>query len=116
MNGEILAFIVYFVAIVGVGIYFFFKEKGDATQANFFLGGRQMGPWVAAMSAQASDMSAWLVNGSSGKYSGVWIRSDVDRYRTGSGNCSQLDLRCQEIEEILQCGWRCYHSTAVSGQ
>ena len=40
MNGEILAFIVYFVAIVGVGIYFFFKEKGDATQANFFLGGR----------------------------------------------------------------------------
>ena len=44
MNGEIFAFIVYFVAIVGVGIYFFFKEKGDATQANFFLGGRQMGP------------------------------------------------------------------------
>ena len=113
MNGEILAFIVYFVAIVGVGIYFFFKEKGDATQANFFLGARQMGR--CNVCAGIGHVSL-VVNGSSGKYSGVWIRSDVDRYRTGSGNCSQLDLRCQEIEEILQCGWRCYHSTAVSGQ
>ena len=78
MNGEILAFIVYFVAIVGVGIYFFFKEKGDATQANFFLGGRQMGPWVAAMSAQASDMSAWLLMGLPGSilafgFGQMWI-------------------------------------------
>ena len=78
MNGEILAFIVYFVAIVGVGIYFFFKEKGDATQANFFLGGRQMGPWVAAMSAQASDMSAWLLRGLPGSmlafgFGQMWI-------------------------------------------
>lgn len=78
MNGEIFAFIVYFVAIVGVGIYFFFKEKGDATQANFFLGGRQMGPWVAAMSAQASDMSAWLLMGLPGSilafgFGQMWI-------------------------------------------
>ena len=63
INGEILAFILYFVAIVSVGIYFFFKERSDATQANFFLGGRKMGPWVTAMSAQASDMSAWLLMG-----------------------------------------------------
>ena len=83
MNGEILAFIVYFVAIVGVGIYFFFKEKGDATQANFFLGGRQMGPvgWLQCLRAGIGHVSL-VVNGSSGKYSGVWIRSDVDRYRT----------------------------------
>ena len=78
MNGEILAFIVYFVAIVGVGIYFFFKEKGEASQANFFLGGRQMGPWVAAMSAQASDMSAWLLMGLPGSilafgFGQMWI-------------------------------------------
>ena len=63
---------------VGVGIYFFFKEKGDATQANFFLGGRQMGPWVAAMSAQASDMSAWLLMGLPGSilafgFGQMWI-------------------------------------------
>ena len=49
INGEVLAFALYFVAIVFVGIFFFFKERNDATQANFFLGGRKMGPWVTAM-------------------------------------------------------------------
>ena len=63
MNGEILAFILYFVLIVGVGIYFFFKERREESESNYFLGGRQMGPWVTAMSAQASDMSAWLLMG-----------------------------------------------------
>lgn len=78
INGEILAFILYFVAIVSVGIYFFFKERSDATQANFFLGGRKMGPWVTAMSAQASDMSAWLLMGLPGSilafgFGQMWI-------------------------------------------
>lgn len=63
MNGEILAFALYFIMLIVVGIYFFFKERKEETQANFFLGGRQMGPWVTAMSAQASDMSAWLLMG-----------------------------------------------------
>ena len=78
INGEILAFILYFVAIVFVGIFFFFKERKDATQANFFLGGRKMGPWVTAMSAQASDMSAWLLMGLPGSilafgFGQMWI-------------------------------------------
>ena len=78
INGEILAFILYFVAIVSVGIYFFFKERSDATQANFFLGGRKMGLWVTAMSAQASDMSAWLLMGLPGSilafgFGQMWI-------------------------------------------
>ncbi|MCB6993000.1 sodium/proline symporter [bacterium 210820-DFI.6.37] len=78
MNGEVLAFALYFVAIVGVGVYFFFKERKEATQANFFLGGRKMGPWVTAMSAQASDMSAWLLMGLPGSilafgFGQMWI-------------------------------------------
>lgn len=63
MNGEVLAFALYFVALIAVGVIFFFKERKEGTQANYFLGGRQMGPWVTAMSAQASDMSAWLLMG-----------------------------------------------------
>ena len=61
-NIEILAFILYFVAVLAIGVYFFFssKEKGDK---EYFLGGRAMGPWVTALSAQASDMSAWLLMG-----------------------------------------------------
>ena len=60
---EILAFVIYFVAMLGIGVYFFFKSKNDNGEKEYFLGGRSMGPWVTAMSAQASDMSAWLLMG-----------------------------------------------------
>ena len=62
-NAEILAFILYFVLIVGIGVYFFMKDRNTNGEKEFFLGGRSMGPWVTAMSAQASDMSAWLLMG-----------------------------------------------------
>ena len=35
-NGEALAFALYFIVIVSVGIYFFFKERSNDTQENFF--------------------------------------------------------------------------------
>ena len=60
---ELFAFILYFIAMLGIGVYFFFKAKGESGEKDYFLGGRQMGPWVTAMSAQASDMSAWLLMG-----------------------------------------------------
>ena len=59
---EILSFVLYFIIVLGIGIYFFFKSK-DNSEKDYFLGGRRMGPWVTAMSAQASDMSAWLLMG-----------------------------------------------------
>lgn len=62
MNWELFALIVYFVAMLSVGVAFFFKAKSK-TDKDYFLGGRSMGPWVTAMSAQASDMSAWLLMG-----------------------------------------------------
>ncbi len=59
---ETLAFVLYFIAMLAIGVYFFIKSKsGD--EKDYFLGGRKMGPWVTAMSAQASDMSAWLLMG-----------------------------------------------------
>ena len=54
---DIFAFVLYFVAMLAIGVYFFFKSK-EVTEKDYFLGGRAMGPWVTAMSAQASDMSA----------------------------------------------------------
>ena len=59
---DIFAFVLYFVTMLGVGIFFFFRSK-NVTEKDYFLGGRAMGPWVTAMSAQASDMSAWLLMG-----------------------------------------------------
>ena len=59
---DIFAFVLYFVAMIAIGIYFFLKSKA-VSEKDYFLGGRAMGPWVTAMSAQASDMSAWLLMG-----------------------------------------------------
>lgn len=62
MNAEVLMFIVYLVFMLGVGVWFFFKSKNGG-EKTYFLGGRQMGPWVSALSAGASDMSAWVLMG-----------------------------------------------------
>ncbi len=60
---QLFAFVLYFIAMLAIGIYFFFATKNNSGEKEYFLGGRQMGPWVTAMSAQASDMSAWLLMG-----------------------------------------------------
>ena len=42
---------------------FIFTNGRKKNAENYFLGGRSLGPWVAAMSAEASDMSGWLLMG-----------------------------------------------------
>ena len=62
MNAELIVFDVYLLFMVGIGVYFFLKSK-DGGEKGYFLGGREMGPWVSALSAGASDMSAWVLMG-----------------------------------------------------
>ncbi|MBR7098292.1 MAG: sodium/proline symporter PutP [Clostridia bacterium] len=62
MNWELTVLIIYFVAMLGIGVSFFLRSKVK-NDKDYFLGGKAMGPWVTAMSAQASDMSAWLLMG-----------------------------------------------------
>ena len=62
MTAQLLAFILYFIVVLGIGVFFMLRSKG-AGEEEYFLGGRSMGPWVTAMSAQASDMSGWLLMG-----------------------------------------------------
>ncbi len=61
-NLEVLMFIIYLAFMLGIGVWFFFKSKNGG-EKTYFLGGRQMGPWVSALSAGASDMSAWVLMG-----------------------------------------------------
>lgn len=61
-NLESIVFVVYLAFMLGIGVYFFVKSK-DGGEKDYFLGGRQMGPWVSALSAGASDMSAWVLMG-----------------------------------------------------
>ncbi len=51
----------YIVLVVGIGVYY--AKRANENPDNYFLGGRSLGPWVAAMSAEASDMSGWLLMG-----------------------------------------------------
>ena len=61
--GEIIAFVVYFVLVIGIGLFFFLRDRRFAGEKNFFLGGRKMNGLIAALSAGASDMSAWVLMG-----------------------------------------------------
>ena len=59
---EIAVFIIYLCCMLAIGVFFFFKDRHGG-EKTYFLGDRKMGPWVAALSAGASDMSAWLLMG-----------------------------------------------------
>ncbi len=56
-----LAMAAYMLVVIGIGLYF--AKRAQENSENYFLGGRSLGPWVAAMSAEASDMSGWLLMG-----------------------------------------------------
>ncbi|MBQ0070403.1 MAG: sodium/proline symporter [Spirochaetales bacterium] len=59
---EVVVFIIYLLFMIAIGVYFFVKQKNGG-EKTYFLGGRKMGAWVTALSAGASDMSAWVLMG-----------------------------------------------------
>lgn len=65
MSGDqiqiIVAMCVYLGSLIAIGIYY--AKVANESSDNYFIGGRKLGPWVAAMSAEASDMSGWLLMG-----------------------------------------------------
>jgi sodium/proline symporter len=65
MNSEtikvLVTMICYMLIVIAIGI--FFAKRSHQNSENYFLGGRSLGPWVTAMSAEASDMSGWLLMG-----------------------------------------------------
>ena len=98
MNAEIIAFVLYFVLMIAIGVVFFVKARSGG-EKEYFLGGRSMGPWVTAMSAQASDMSAWLLMGLPGSilafgFGQMWI---------GIGHCIGTILNWIFVARRLRC-------------
>ena len=69
------SFVVYLVLMLGIGFLFSNRQEN---MGDYFLGGRKMNKWVVALSAQASDMSGWLLMGLPGAiflggFSEAWI-------------------------------------------
>ena len=57
----LIAMIIYMAGVIAIGVVF--AKKANKNSDQYFLGGRSLGPWVTAMSAEASDMSGWLLMG-----------------------------------------------------
>ncbi len=60
-TGTLISLALYFVLMIAIGLYAWRKATGSSE--GYLLGGRQLSPAVAALSAGASDMSGWLLLG-----------------------------------------------------
>ena len=56
----LIIFVLYLCLLASIGIYY---TRANRALEDFVLGGRRLGPWVAGISAEASDMSGWLLIG-----------------------------------------------------
>ena len=64
MTAKMIALIIAFVIYLGMMVYIGLRNaRSNNSASDFFLGGRKVGPWVTALSAEASDSSAWLLMG-----------------------------------------------------
>ena len=65
MNGNtlqiLIAMVIYMTVVIVIGVVY--AKRANKSSEAYFLGGRSLGPWVTAMSAEASDMSGWLLMG-----------------------------------------------------
>ena len=58
--GILISIVLYLGMVVTIGAVL---TKRNKSAGDFYLGGRKLGPFVTAMSAEASDMSGWLLMG-----------------------------------------------------
>ena len=75
----LISIIAYLAVVVYIGVSFSKKNK---TTDDFYLGGRRLGPFVTAMSAEASDMSSWLLMGLPGV---AYVTGLADAFWTAAG-------------------------------
>lgn len=57
----LFAMLVYFIVVLTIG--FVYAKRSNSSTSEYFLGGRKVGPWLTALSAEASDMSGYLLMG-----------------------------------------------------
>ena len=75
MDPILITFVIYISFMLIIGYYYY---KRNTSISDYFLGGRTLNPYVTALSAQASDMSGWLLMGFpgaiyAGGFNGMWI-------------------------------------------
>ena len=110
--GILAAIVIYLLAMVYVGFYFSKKGSGDSAD-DFYLGGRKLGPFVTAMSAEASDMSSWLLMGLPGvAYLTGIADAGVDRHRPWHWYLFKLADRSTASAPLLD-RMQCHHHSGL---
>ena len=56
----ITTFVLYIGLMMGIGVYYYRRTRN---MSDYFLGNRKLGAWVTSLSAEASDMSGWMLMG-----------------------------------------------------
>ena len=91
----LITIIAYLILMIVVGIL---ASKKNKDTSDFYLGGRKLGPIVTAMSAEASDMSSYLLMGLPGL---ALRRCRLDSHRSGNRYISQLAIRCKTAANLF---------------
>ncbi|MBV0932318.1 sodium/proline symporter PutP [Marinobacterium weihaiense] len=93
-------FVVYLIMMLAIGVIAY---QRTANSSDYFLGGRSLGPWPAALSAGASDMSGWLLLGLPGYAFGsgmeaIWLAGGLLLGTWGNWMFTAKRLRTYSIE------------------
>jgi len=100
---HLIAMVVYMMVVIAIGVFFARRANKDAE--SYFLGGRSLGPWVTAFSAEASDMSGWLLMGLPGlAYWTGLARRGLDRDRSCRRYISEFSDRIETAAAIQREG------------
>jgi len=94
--GIIVAFVLYFAGMLSIGIYF---SKRSKNLSDYVLGGRGLGKWVISMSAQASDMSGWLLMGLPGL---AYASGMAEAFWVAAGLCAGTYLNWRFVAKRLR--------------
>ena len=97
----LIAFAAYLVLMIAIGAIYM---KNTNNSEDYFLGGRGLSGWVAALSAQASDMSGWLLMGLPGTVYALGTGQSWIVDRTVSRNSLQLGVYFFTTEKIYDQG------------
>ena len=95
----LITILAYMAIMIAIG---FVVSKKNKTSSDFFLGGRQLGPLVTAMSAEASDMSGWLLMGMPGLALMTGVPEKIE------AELNSLHAKIAEYKEILASSERIY--------
>lgn len=93
----LIAMVLYFVCVVAIGVVY--AKRSNSSTSEYFLGGRKVGPWLTALSAEASDMSGWLLMGLPGV---AYFTGASDAMWTGIGLAIGTYLNWKLVAERLR--------------